>query len=186
MMLLTTLAQDWRGSDYDVLNRNCCHFSDALCRHLEVGPIPCWVTNLAGAGAKVEAGQEAQLRNAVSSVQTAAVVAAAKAMEIEEELAIKQTMTDGAHHLLERSLELDQRYAISESASELATNAGDMVRAAAGAVNDATSTVVNKVTEAALHRSASLAYDVASQVTPPIFGYMCLGSRKDRQRRVRS
>lgn len=182
MVLLSTLAQDWPGSDYDILRRNCCHFSDALCRRLEVGQIPGWVTNLAGAGAKVEAG----LRNAVSNVRAAAVVTAAKAMEIEEELAIKQTVSEGANHLLERSFELDQRYAISESASELATNAGRAAADAVEQVNDATSTVVNKVTEVALHRSASLAYDVATQVTPPIIGYMCLGARKqDRQRRIR-
>lgn len=183
MILLSTLAQDWQGSDYDILRRNCCHFSDALCRQLQVGHIPGWVTNLAGAGAKVEAG----LRNAVSHVHAAAVIAAAKAMEIEEELNIKQTVSEGAHHLLERSFELDQRYAISESASELATNAGRAAADAVEQVNDATSTVVNKVTEAALQRSASLAYDVAAQVTPPILGYMCLGARKqDRQRRIRS
>eukprot|EP00435_Cladocopium_sp_Y103_P055176 s1720_g18.t1 len=56
MILLSTLAQDWQGSDYDILRRNCCHFSDALCRQLQVGHIPGWVTNLAGAGAKVATG----------------------------------------------------------------------------------------------------------------------------------
>jgi len=178
ILLLSALAQDWQGEDYDILHRNCCHFSDTLCRRLGVGPIPDWITNLAGAGAQVETG----LRHAVSGVRAAAVIAAAKAVELEHELAIKQTVTDGATHLME----LDQRYAISESASEIACNAGDMVRAAADAVeqvNDATSTVVHKVTEAAIHRSANLACDVATQVAraaPPIdsLGYMCLGTRK--------
>ncbi|CAE7260192.1 HCc2, partial [Symbiodinium pilosum] len=73
---------------------------------------------------------ETGLRHAVLGVRSAAVIAAAKAMEIEQELAIKQTVTDGATHLIE----LDQRYGVSESASEIACNAGDMVRAAAGAV----------------------------------------------------
>eukprot|EP00438_Fugacium_kawagutii_P006346 Skav208392 [mRNA] locus=scaffold1179:78766:79548:- [translate_table: standard] len=181
MILLSTLAQDWKGIDYDILRRNCCHFSDAFCKSLEVGHIPGWVTNLAGAGAHVESG----LRTAVSSVQAAAVIAAAKAMEIEEELAIKQTMSEGANHLLERSFELDQKYAISESASELATNAGRAAADAVEQVNDATSVVVNKVTEVALQRSASMAYDVVSQVTP--LGLMCLGGRKpNRQRRIHS
>jgi len=178
LLLLSTLAQDWQGEDYDILKQNCCHFSDALCRRLGVGPIPGWITNLAGAGAQVEAG----VLHAVSGVRSAAVIAAAKAMEIEQELALKKAVADGASHLME----LDQRYAISESASEIACNAGDMVRAAAGAVeqvNDVTSTVVHKVTEAAIHRSANLAFGVASQVarsSPPIdsLSYMCLGGRK--------
>ncbi|CAE7347939.1 unnamed protein product, partial [Symbiodinium necroappetens] len=192
ILLLSALAQDWQGEDYDILHRNCCHFSDMLCRRLGVGPIPDWITNLAGAGAQVWSDptnpaslrQETGLRHAVSGVRAAAVIAAAKAVELEHELelAIKQTVTDGATHLME----LDQRYAISESASEIACNAGDMVRAAADAVeqvNDATSTVVHKVTEAAIHRSANLACDAMTQVAraaPPIdsLGYMCLGTRK--------
>eukprot|EP00929_Paragymnodinium_shiwhaense_P101839 TRINITY_DN65035_c0_g1_i1.p1 TRINITY_DN65035_c0_g1~~TRINITY_DN65035_c0_g1_i1.p1 ORF type:complete len:572 (+),score=66.59 TRINITY_DN65035_c0_g1_i1:81-1796(+) len=50
-MLLDRLAREWHGNTYDLLRHNCCHFSDELCIKLGVGPIPSWVTSLAGAGA---------------------------------------------------------------------------------------------------------------------------------------
>merc|ERR1740138_2020115 len=37
--LLDQLAKDWPGAHYDLLRRNCCHFSDFLCRWLGVGAI---------------------------------------------------------------------------------------------------------------------------------------------------
>lgn len=52
--LLSSLEAEWLGQQYDLLWRNCCHFSDAFCRRLGVGPIPAWVTNLAGAGATLQ------------------------------------------------------------------------------------------------------------------------------------
>jgi len=52
--LLRELAAEWQGEDYDVLRCNCCHFSEELCRRLGVGPVPRWVTSLAGHGAAVD------------------------------------------------------------------------------------------------------------------------------------
>lgn len=49
--LIDKLCKEWPGRDYDLLRHNCCHFSDALCIHLGVGPVPSWVTSLAGVGA---------------------------------------------------------------------------------------------------------------------------------------
>jgi len=51
--ILSTLALEWPGRSYDLLLRNCCHFSDALCRRLGVGPAPAWMTALASAGASL-------------------------------------------------------------------------------------------------------------------------------------
>lgn len=48
--VIERLAAEWQGQDYDILRCNCCHFSDELCRQLGVGPVPRWVTSLAGAG----------------------------------------------------------------------------------------------------------------------------------------
>eukprot|EP00449_Zooxanthella_nutricula_P064171 CAMPEP_0198557484 /NCGR_PEP_ID=MMETSP1462-20131121/88713_1 /TAXON_ID=1333877 /ORGANISM="Brandtodinium nutriculum, Strain RCC3387" /LENGTH=178 /DNA_ID=CAMNT_0044288269 /DNA_START=52 /DNA_END=585 /DNA_ORIENTATION=- len=45
---------EWPGTCYDLLTRNCCHYSDQLCRRLGLGPIPLWTMNLAGAGAAVK------------------------------------------------------------------------------------------------------------------------------------
>jgi len=48
--LIAQLSQEWVGISYDLLGRNCCHFSDALCKELGVGAIPRWLLQLAGAG----------------------------------------------------------------------------------------------------------------------------------------
>lgn len=37
------LSPKWQGSDYHLLRRNCCSWSDALCRRLVNKPIPGWV-----------------------------------------------------------------------------------------------------------------------------------------------
>jgi hypothetical protein len=51
--LLEEMSRAWPGQEYDLLRRNCCHFTDELCRRLGTGPLPYWVTNLASAGASL-------------------------------------------------------------------------------------------------------------------------------------
>mmetsp|Transcript_63644 Transcript_63644/g.165430 ORF Transcript_63644/g.165430 Transcript_63644/m.165430 type:complete len:628 (+) Transcript_63644:33-1916(+) len=51
--LIEEMARAWPGTEYDLLRRNCCHFTDELCRRLGTGPLPYWVTNLASAGASL-------------------------------------------------------------------------------------------------------------------------------------
>jgi len=58
--LVALLIREWPASSYDVLTRNCCHFSEDFCRRLGVGPIPEWVKSLAGAGAALEAAGDGQ------------------------------------------------------------------------------------------------------------------------------
>jgi len=48
--LLHNLDGRWKGKDYDLVRRNCCHFSKALCRELAVGPFPRWVLHAAQKG----------------------------------------------------------------------------------------------------------------------------------------
>mmetsp|Transcript_81532 Transcript_81532/g.251671 ORF Transcript_81532/g.251671 Transcript_81532/m.251671 type:complete len:234 (-) Transcript_81532:53-754(-) len=48
--IIRSLKEEWGDSCYDILEHNCCHFCDALCRRLGVGGVPSWVTNLAQAG----------------------------------------------------------------------------------------------------------------------------------------
>ena len=57
--IITRFMEEWPGTGYDLLRRNCCSFSDALCVALGVGPIPTWVHRLADAGAAL--GDEEQL-----------------------------------------------------------------------------------------------------------------------------
>eukprot|EP00449_Zooxanthella_nutricula_P005220 CAMPEP_0198503816 /NCGR_PEP_ID=MMETSP1462-20131121/10124_1 /TAXON_ID=1333877 /ORGANISM="Brandtodinium nutriculum, Strain RCC3387" /LENGTH=126 /DNA_ID=CAMNT_0044232953 /DNA_START=362 /DNA_END=740 /DNA_ORIENTATION=+ len=52
--LIDLLEREWPVVAYDVINFNCCHFSDEFCMRLGVGGVPYWVMNLAGVGAAVE------------------------------------------------------------------------------------------------------------------------------------
>jgi len=54
LAIMDLLQTDWQVEEYDLLRRNCCHFSDELCWRLGVGAIPAWVTNLAASAASVE------------------------------------------------------------------------------------------------------------------------------------
>mmetsp|Transcript_31239 Transcript_31239/g.64417 ORF Transcript_31239/g.64417 Transcript_31239/m.64417 type:complete len:273 (+) Transcript_31239:56-874(+) len=46
--IIKEMTAEWKGRTYDVLTRNCHHFSDELCRRLGVSPLPPWVNQLAG------------------------------------------------------------------------------------------------------------------------------------------
>ncbi|CAJ1342015.1 unnamed protein product, partial [Effrenium voratum] len=46
--IIKEMTIEWKGRTYDVLTRNCHHFSDELCRKLGVAPLPSWVNQLAG------------------------------------------------------------------------------------------------------------------------------------------
>lgn len=52
--VLSELMEEYRGSDYNLLRHNCCHFAEDLCRRLGVGPLPRWLCRLARAGAALE------------------------------------------------------------------------------------------------------------------------------------
>lgn len=42
-ILLAEMAKEWQGDSYDLIWKNCCHFSDDMCQRLGVGPVPEWV-----------------------------------------------------------------------------------------------------------------------------------------------
>mmetsp|Transcript_9019 Transcript_9019/g.23355 ORF Transcript_9019/g.23355 Transcript_9019/m.23355 type:complete len:230 (-) Transcript_9019:286-975(-) len=50
LSIIEELKCEWRGCSYDMLTRNCHHFSDAFCRRLQVASLPTWVNTLAGTG----------------------------------------------------------------------------------------------------------------------------------------
>lgn len=97
--VLDTLDGEWQGSEYDLLRRNCCHFSDALCQALGVGKAPKWVTNLAGAGATLSDAQA----KAAATVTAAAATTAAAASAVDAKLRIR-----------ERATAVDDKFRISE------------------------------------------------------------------------
>lgn len=53
------LEREWLGEDYDLVSRNCCHFCRRLLQVLGAGPMPAWVTNLAGTGEALRNGAQA-------------------------------------------------------------------------------------------------------------------------------
>jgi hypothetical protein len=52
--LVEKLETEWLVDSYELLSRNCCHFSEELCQRLGVGTIPKWVRNLADTGVQVD------------------------------------------------------------------------------------------------------------------------------------
>merc|ERR1719401_1386448 len=67
--LIQQLAEEWQGSDYDLLRCNCCHFSTELCKMLGVGSAPAWLFNLSSAGVAIDDGVQAA-KLGVSNLRT--------------------------------------------------------------------------------------------------------------------
>jgi len=65
--LIKKLYREWPGRDYDLLRRNCCHFSAEFCRRLGVGDIPSWITSLAGVGAMLHDGMRFAVKGATDA-----------------------------------------------------------------------------------------------------------------------
>jgi hypothetical protein len=67
--LIQQLAEEWQGSDYDLLRCNCCHFSSELCKMLGVGSAPPWLFNLSDAGVAIDDSVQAA-KFGVSNLRT--------------------------------------------------------------------------------------------------------------------
>eukprot|EP00428_Durinskia_dybowskii_P038418 CAMPEP_0170262752 /NCGR_PEP_ID=MMETSP0116_2-20130129/31260_1 /TAXON_ID=400756 /ORGANISM="Durinskia baltica, Strain CSIRO CS-38" /LENGTH=462 /DNA_ID=CAMNT_0010513823 /DNA_START=44 /DNA_END=1428 /DNA_ORIENTATION=- len=52
--LIGQLIQEYPGSSYDLLRRNCCHFADDFAQRLGAGRLPAWVQRLARIGAAAD------------------------------------------------------------------------------------------------------------------------------------
>jgi len=70
--VITELVEEWKGRDYDLLRRNCCHFADEFCRRLKVGGIPGWVHRLARIGARLDNMLNGSRRDALPVVAAGA------------------------------------------------------------------------------------------------------------------
>mmetsp|Transcript_29980 Transcript_29980/g.75576 ORF Transcript_29980/g.75576 Transcript_29980/m.75576 type:complete len:266 (+) Transcript_29980:141-938(+) len=128
--VIAELKKAWHGQDYDLLSHNCCHFSEELCKRLQVPePFPIWVKNLAGAGATVNKG----VTTVVDTGKTAAIIAAAKAGEIDEKYKIRGTVEAKGRDILAKADELDKEYKISEGVKSTAAGVFCAMSAAAEA-----------------------------------------------------
>lgn len=118
--LLERMSQEWRGLDYDLLRKNCCHFSAEFVDRLGVGPMPPWVTQLAGAGAT--------LQKAAGQVSAAAIIAAAKAGEIDEEYKVKEKAIAAAQLIAEKAKQANEDYKIAEKTKAATKQTGAKLR----------------------------------------------------------
>jgi hypothetical protein len=117
--IIEQMKVDWPGMEYDLLRHNCVLFSDAFAQELGVGPIPSWVTNLAGAGATLMDGFEAGKK----TVEPALIIAKAKAGAIDEKYKISSTCKAKARDLLIKAGDFDEQYKVRENAFDLAVKA---------------------------------------------------------------
>mmetsp|Transcript_14291 Transcript_14291/g.30016 ORF Transcript_14291/g.30016 Transcript_14291/m.30016 type:complete len:232 (+) Transcript_14291:65-760(+) len=120
--LVNRLKEEWIGAEYDLLRHNCCIFSNAFCEKLGVGSVPSWVTSLAAAGATVGNGVLA----GKDAAQRAAVIAAAKAGQIDEKYHIRGTAEARAQDFLEAAKTVDGRFHIREKAAGAAAKASQL------------------------------------------------------------
>mmetsp|Transcript_688 Transcript_688/g.1746 ORF Transcript_688/g.1746 Transcript_688/m.1746 type:complete len:261 (+) Transcript_688:58-840(+) len=65
--ILEQMKQQWKCREYNIYRRNCGHFCDELCKRLGVGPLPGWVTNMAGAAAGL-ADMSEEMRSATAGL----------------------------------------------------------------------------------------------------------------------
>jgi len=174
--LMAELEGEWPGKDYDLLHHNCCHFSSELCRRLGVGPVPQWVTNLAGAGADLEHSLVTAATTARSTAMSAAIIAAAKAGEIDEEYKIRGTVTAGTQdllaqvgHVAEQAGRMDEEYQIRQTASAGAQDLFAKVGTVTSNVVEQASPHASMVMEEAgkaTQKTVELAQDAVSGVLP--------------------
>jgi len=111
-VVLEELKGDWPGFEYDLLRRNCVLFSAEFVQRLGVGPVPSWVTNLAGAAATLQDGVMA----AKEQANYMAIIAKAKAAEIDEQYQIGTTVKWGAKQFLDAAGRFDEEYKVREKA----------------------------------------------------------------------
>jgi len=100
LALIADIRKSWIGKDYELLVRNCCHFSDELCRGLGVGGIPEWVMHLAGAGRSMVDG----IDQAVARAKAGAELAATQASELDE----KYRISGRVDSFLMKEIEVDE------------------------------------------------------------------------------
>jgi len=110
--LVLKLKATWPGFEYDLLRHNCVIFSSFFCEKLGVGKAPAWVTNLAGAGATLMDGFDTTKK----TVAPYAIIAAAKAGEIDAQYDVSGKAQAGAKVVLEAAGKFDEEYKVREKA----------------------------------------------------------------------
>ena len=85
--LLDELCCEWLGSTYHLLNRNCCHFAEAMCVGLGVkGTLPPWINRAANVGATAATAARHMISDPVAAVGAATALAASHGVSLPPEL----------------------------------------------------------------------------------------------------
>lgn len=92
--LMRRLCMEWMSMDYDILRNNCCHFSAELCKQLGVGPVPSWVTSLAGVGAVIRSGTRLAVKGVIGAPYYAAQGVISGAQYVEEAMGGEINLSD--------------------------------------------------------------------------------------------
>eukprot|EP00928_Gymnodinium_smaydae_P088184 TRINITY_DN72306_c0_g1_i1.p1 TRINITY_DN72306_c0_g1~~TRINITY_DN72306_c0_g1_i1.p1 ORF type:complete len:267 (+),score=69.99 TRINITY_DN72306_c0_g1_i1:38-802(+) len=121
LQLVEQLEPAWLGGDYDLLRKNCCSFTNEMSERLGTGPIPAWVKNLAGAGATLNDG----FARVGDAAHRQAIVAAAKAGEIDKKYGVASTVESNARAILTKAGELDGKLKIVETTRGVASKAAE-------------------------------------------------------------
>lgn len=119
--LMEKLLRKWRGRDYDLLYKNCCHFCEDLCSALRVDPLPDWVNNLAGAGATLDRGFSWAVNSfdAADDTRTEAIIEAAKAGRIDARYRKSGISEARAWDLLAKVGDLHESYGVTATTSSI-------------------------------------------------------------------
>jgi len=123
--LIEKFAAEWQGNEYDVVFKNCTHFTKAFAEALHVKEVPKWVTSLAGAGATVDKGvKEAMVKGgeALDKAKAASIIAAAKAGKIDEEYKVRGKVQARAEELLIKAGEIEAKFELGKQAEKLAND----------------------------------------------------------------
>eukprot|EP00931_Biecheleriopsis_adriatica_P075264 TRINITY_DN49176_c0_g1_i1.p1 TRINITY_DN49176_c0_g1~~TRINITY_DN49176_c0_g1_i1.p1 ORF type:complete len:436 (+),score=72.36 TRINITY_DN49176_c0_g1_i1:22-1308(+) len=110
--LINNMSNSWHGNQYDILTRNCAHFSDSFCRWLAVGPIPEWILSLSAAGASLNQGVNA----AAVAARHTAILAVARAHSLDQKLGLSEAIEASGQQLRL----LDESLSLSETLSQSA------------------------------------------------------------------
>jgi hypothetical protein len=133
--LIAKLKEEWPGSDYDLLRKNCVSFSTELVKQLHAGPVPSWVCNLSAAGATIQNGA----MQASDAAGRAAIVAAAKANEFDKQYGISTTAHAKVTDMLRMAREMDEKHDLTQKGQQavdqgkvMAGQAAEKAKAATG------------------------------------------------------
>eukprot|EP00405_Crypthecodinium_cohnii_P013963 CAMPEP_0206451962 /NCGR_PEP_ID=MMETSP0324_2-20121206/19657_1 /ASSEMBLY_ACC=CAM_ASM_000836 /TAXON_ID=2866 /ORGANISM="Crypthecodinium cohnii, Strain Seligo" /LENGTH=218 /DNA_ID=CAMNT_0053921951 /DNA_START=123 /DNA_END=779 /DNA_ORIENTATION=+ len=54
LMMVMSMHSAWQAREYDIINKNCCHFADAFLKRLGKAGAPAWLLRSSSAGAKLQ------------------------------------------------------------------------------------------------------------------------------------